>query len=69
MVLTNVYGAALTVRACFDALRASRGHLLLIGSVAGHKVVPGSLYSCHQVGRDRPWPRPRGRSWTAPGFA
>jgi NADP-dependent 3-hydroxy acid dehydrogenase YdfG len=46
MILTNVYGAALTVRACVDALRASRGHLLLTGSVAGHKVVPGSLYSC-----------------------
>jgi NADP-dependent 3-hydroxy acid dehydrogenase YdfG len=46
MVLTNVYGAALTVRACIDALRASRGHLLLTGSVAGHMVVPGSLYSC-----------------------
>ncbi len=46
MILTNVYGAALTVRACIDALRAARGHLLLTGSVAGHKVVPGSLYSC-----------------------
>ena len=46
MVLTNVYGAALTVRAGVEALRESRGHLLLIGSVAGRKVVPGSLYSC-----------------------
>ncbi len=44
MVLTNVYGAALTVRACVDALRASRGHLLLNGSVAGRKVPPGSVY-------------------------
>jgi NADP-dependent 3-hydroxy acid dehydrogenase YdfG len=46
MVLTNVYGAALTIRASVDALRESRGHLLLTGSVAGRKVVPGSLYSC-----------------------
>jgi NADP-dependent 3-hydroxy acid dehydrogenase YdfG len=46
MVLTNVYGAALTVRATFDALRGSRGHLLLTGSVAGHKVPPGSIYGC-----------------------
>ncbi len=46
MVLTNVYGAALSVRASVEALRESRGHLLLIGSVAGRKVVPGSLYSC-----------------------
>ncbi|MGD9573811.1 MAG: SDR family oxidoreductase [Thermoleophilia bacterium] len=44
MVLTNVYGAALTVRACMDALRARRGHLLLMGSVAGRKVPPGSVY-------------------------
>ena len=44
MVLTNVYGAALTVRACFDELRSRRGHLFLMGSVAGHKVPPGSVY-------------------------
>jgi NADP-dependent 3-hydroxy acid dehydrogenase YdfG len=46
MVLTNVYGAALTVRATLPALRASRGHLLLTGSVAGRRALPGSLYSC-----------------------
>ena len=46
MVLTNVYGAALTVRATLDQLRASKGHLLLTGSVAGRKAMPGSLYSC-----------------------
>ena len=45
MVLTNVYGAALTVRATFPALRESRGHLLLTGSVAGRRALPGSLYS------------------------
>ncbi|WP_217915725.1 SDR family oxidoreductase [Miltoncostaea marina] len=44
MVLTNVLGAALTIRACVDELRARRGHLLLMGSVAGRKVPPGSLY-------------------------
>jgi NADP-dependent 3-hydroxy acid dehydrogenase YdfG len=46
MVLTNVLGAAYTVRACMDALRARRGHLVLMGSVAGRKVPPGSLYGC-----------------------
>jgi NADP-dependent 3-hydroxy acid dehydrogenase YdfG len=46
MVLTNVYGAALTVRATVDHLRESKGHLLLTGSVAGRKAMPGSLYSC-----------------------
>lgn len=45
MVLTNVYGAALTLRATFPALKASRGHLLLTGSVAGRRVLSGSLYS------------------------
>lgn len=45
MVLTNVYGAALTLRATIPALRESRGHLLLTGSVAGRRVMPGSLYS------------------------
>jgi len=45
MVLTNVYGAALTIRATMDALTDSRGHLLLTGSVAGRKAQPGSLYS------------------------
>jgi NADP-dependent 3-hydroxy acid dehydrogenase YdfG len=46
MVLTNVYGAALTIRATLAALRDSRGHLLLTGSVAGRRVLAGSLYSC-----------------------
>jgi NADP-dependent 3-hydroxy acid dehydrogenase YdfG len=46
MVLTNVYGAALTIRATVEQLRAWRGHLLLTGSVAGRVALPGSLYSC-----------------------
>jgi NADP-dependent 3-hydroxy acid dehydrogenase YdfG len=46
MVLTNVYGAALTIRACVPSLRESRGHLLLTSSVAGRRVLPGSMYSC-----------------------
>jgi NADP-dependent 3-hydroxy acid dehydrogenase YdfG len=46
MVLTNVYGAALTIRASIPALRESRGHLLLTSSVAGRRALPGSMYSC-----------------------
>ncbi len=46
MVLTNVYGAALTIRATVPALTESRGHLLLTSSVAGRRALPGSLYSC-----------------------
>jgi NADP-dependent 3-hydroxy acid dehydrogenase YdfG len=45
MVLTNVLGAAYTVRAAIPALKSSRGHVLLTGSVAGRKALPGSLYS------------------------
>lgn len=45
MVLTNVYGAALTIRATMPALKESRGHLVLTGSVAGRRALPGSLYS------------------------
>jgi NADP-dependent 3-hydroxy acid dehydrogenase YdfG len=46
MVLTNVYGAALTLRATIPALKQSRGHLLLTSSVAGRRSLPGSMYSC-----------------------
>jgi NADP-dependent 3-hydroxy acid dehydrogenase YdfG len=45
MVLTNVYGAALTIRATIPALKESRGHLVLTGSVAGRRALAGSLYS------------------------
>jgi NADP-dependent 3-hydroxy acid dehydrogenase YdfG len=45
MVLTNVLGAAYTVRAAIPALKESRGHVLLTGSTAGRKAMPGSLYS------------------------
>lgn len=45
MVLANVYGAALTIRAAMPALVEAKGHLLLTGSVAGRRAMPGSLYS------------------------
>lgn len=45
MVLTNVYGAALTIRATIPALKDARGHLLITSSVAGRRVLPGSFYS------------------------
>lgn len=46
MVLTNVYGAAITLRACIPALTESRGHAVLMGSISGRQVGAGSLYSC-----------------------
>lgn len=45
MVLTNVYGVALTIRATLPALKDSRGHLVLMSSVAGRRALPGSLYA------------------------
>lgn len=46
MVLTNVYGAAITLRACIPALTESKGHAVLMGSISGRQVGTGSLYSC-----------------------
>ena len=45
MVLTNVLGVALTIKAAMPALRESVGHLVLTSSVAGRRAIPGSLYS------------------------
>jgi NADP-dependent 3-hydroxy acid dehydrogenase YdfG len=45
MVLTNVYGVALTIRASLEAVKQSTGHFVLTGSVAGRRALPGSLYS------------------------
>jgi NADP-dependent 3-hydroxy acid dehydrogenase YdfG len=45
MVLTNVLGAAYTIRAAIPALKDTKGHLLLTSSVAGRVVMQGSLYS------------------------
>ena len=45
MVLTNVLGAAYTIRAAIPALKETQGHLLLTSSVAGRRVISGSLYS------------------------
>jgi NADP-dependent 3-hydroxy acid dehydrogenase YdfG len=45
MVLTNVLGAAYTIRASIPPLTATRGHLVLTSSVAGRRPLKGSLYS------------------------
>jgi short-subunit dehydrogenase len=43
---TNVFGLLRTVKESLPALRASRGQLVLVGSVAGHVASPGmSAYS------------------------
>ncbi|HEU4735531.1 MAG TPA: SDR family NAD(P)-dependent oxidoreductase, partial [Solirubrobacterales bacterium] len=46
MVLTNVYGVALTIRATLPhLLERGDGHVVVTSSVAGRRVLPGSLYS------------------------
>ena len=46
MVLTNVYGVALTIRATLPhMLERGDGHYLITSSIAGRRVLPGSLYS------------------------
>ena len=46
MIDTNILGAALSIRASLPHFRKlGRGHLILTSSVAGRRVLPGSLYS------------------------
>jgi len=46
MIDTNVYGAALSIRAALGPFREQgSGHMILMGSVAGRRALPGSLYS------------------------
>lgn len=45
MVLTNVYGVAVTARIFLPELIKSKGHLLLTSSVVGRVTAPGNLYS------------------------
>ena len=62
MVLTNVYGAALTIRAAYDALvaveRPPAAHL--VGRRPAR--APGLLLLRRPSTRSRPWARPPGRS-------
>jgi NADP-dependent 3-hydroxy acid dehydrogenase YdfG len=46
MILTNVLGVALTIRATLPhLLERGSGHFLITSSVAGRRALPGSLYS------------------------
>jgi NADP-dependent 3-hydroxy acid dehydrogenase YdfG len=54
MVLTNVYGVALTIRATLPhLLERGDGHFLVTSSVAGRRALPGSLYSATKWARRR----------------
>ncbi len=45
IVDVNILGVAYTLRASLEALKRSRGHVLLTGSVAGRRTLAGSMYS------------------------
>ena len=44
MILTNVLGVAITAKASWSALKDSRGHFVVTGSMAGRKALSGSVY-------------------------
>ena len=44
MILTNLYGVALTAKACIPQIKKNRGHLLITGSRAGRVTLKGSIY-------------------------
>jgi NADP-dependent 3-hydroxy acid dehydrogenase YdfG len=44
MILTNVLGPALLIRASLPELKRTRGRIVLVGSVVGHVASEGNLY-------------------------
>ncbi|MBI5067404.1 MAG: SDR family oxidoreductase [Deltaproteobacteria bacterium] len=74
---TNVFGVLRTAQAALPALRASRGTLVLIGSVSGHVSAPGSSpYSMSKFAvralaealRAELWPEGVATVLVSPGF-
>jgi len=45
MVEVNILGVGHTLRAVLGDIKASRGHVLITGSVAGRRTIAGSMYS------------------------
>jgi NADP-dependent 3-hydroxy acid dehydrogenase YdfG len=45
MILTNVYGVGLTLKATLPEVKKAKGHVLITGSVAGRRTLAGSMYS------------------------
>lgn len=44
MIELNVFGVVLTVKAVLDDLKRRNGHVVLLGSSAGRRPLPGSIY-------------------------
>lgn len=45
LLMTNVFGLALTLQCTSEALKASRGHAVITSSIAGRRSIAGSMYS------------------------
>lgn len=45
MIMVNNFAVAVTAKFAMPHLKASKGHLVLVGSLAGHSTVWGSVYS------------------------
>lgn len=45
IVNTNILGVAYTLRASLEAIKQTQGHIIITGSIAGRKVLSGSMYS------------------------
>lgn len=45
MVDVNILGVAYTLRATLEPVKAARGHVLITGSIAGRRVLAGSMYA------------------------
>lgn len=45
IVDVNILGVAYTLRASLEALKETRGHVLITGSIAGRRTIAGSMYS------------------------
>jgi len=45
MIMTNVYGLALTARASLSALKEQGGRFIITSSIAGRRPISGSVYS------------------------
>jgi len=44
MVMTNVYGVAVTCKLCLPEIRKNKGHVVITGSRAGRRAMAGSIY-------------------------
>ncbi|MGF1510437.1 MAG: SDR family oxidoreductase [Myxococcota bacterium] len=44
LLMTNVFGAAVTVQVCLPSIKEAKGHILINGSVAGRRTIAGSMY-------------------------